>query len=134
MDVLDRLQEDDRVPGLVELLDQPPLKAQVVPPVAQAGMLVGLRVRVDADDVGRRSGEHVGAVALSTGEIGDPEATHPSRDPLVHGQVPAKPVVLLGNVGQRALPREGKRRDAGGLVLLRVKVLGHVLALPVAGE
>ena len=134
MDVLDRLQEDDRVPGLVELLDQPPLEAQVVPPVAQPGVLVGLRVRVDADDVGRRSGEHVGAVALSAGEIGDPEATHPSRDPLVHGQVPAIPVVLLRNVGQRALPRERKRRDAGGLVLLRVKVLGHVLALPVAGE
>ena len=33
--MLHRLQEDDRVPGLVELLDQSPLKAQVVPPVAQ---------------------------------------------------------------------------------------------------
>ena len=55
LDVLDRLQEDDRVAGLGEALDQVALEAQVGPRVAQPGVLVGLRVGVDADDARRRA-------------------------------------------------------------------------------
>ena len=53
--VLDRLQEDDRVAGLGEALDQVALVSQVVADVAQPGVLVRLRVGVDADDARRRS-------------------------------------------------------------------------------
>ena len=54
MDVLDRLQEDDRVARLVEVLHQATLEAQVLAPVAAPGVLEGLGVRVDADHLGRR--------------------------------------------------------------------------------
>ena len=54
-DVLDRLQEDDRVARPVELLHQPALEAQVCEPVAQSGVLVGLRVCVHPHHLGRPS-------------------------------------------------------------------------------
>ena len=49
VDVLDGLQEDHGVDGLVELLDEPTAETQVRSPVAQASVLVGLGVGVDAD-------------------------------------------------------------------------------------
>ena len=51
--VLDRLQEDDRVAGLGEALDQVALEAQVGAHVAQPRVLVGLGVGVDADHARR---------------------------------------------------------------------------------
>ena len=120
LDVLDRLQEDDRVAALVEALNQGALEAQVRPPVACLRVLVGLRVGIDPDDLGGAPGEHVGAVALATGEVGDRGSANALRDPLVDDQVAAIPVVLLGDVGQGALARERQRRDAGGLVSLQV--------------
>ena len=53
VDVLDRLQEHHGVDLLVEVLDEPPLEAQVGAAVAGAGVLVSLGVRVDADHLGR---------------------------------------------------------------------------------
>ena len=53
LDVLDRLQEDDRVAGLGEALDQVALEAQVGPRVAQPRVLVRLGVGVDADHARR---------------------------------------------------------------------------------
>ena len=69
VDVLDRLQEDDRVTGLVIRLDEIAFEAQVGAHVAQPRVLVGLGVGVDADHVGGAHGEHVGAVALAAGEV-----------------------------------------------------------------
>ena len=46
LDVLDRLQEDDRVAALTERLDEAAVEAQVRPPVAQSGVLVGLGVYI----------------------------------------------------------------------------------------
>ena len=54
LDVLDRLQEDDRVAGLGEGFDQVALEAQVGAAVAQPRVLVGLGVGVDADHARRR--------------------------------------------------------------------------------
>src|SRR6185436_2690221 len=65
LDVLDRLQEDNRVAGLGEALDQVALEAQVRAYVAQPGVLVGLGVRVYADDARRGAGKHVRAVSLA---------------------------------------------------------------------
>ena len=52
VDVLDRLQEDDRVARPLELLHQTTLEAQVSKPVAQPGVLVGLRVCVHPHHLG----------------------------------------------------------------------------------
>ena len=52
LQVLDRLQEDDRVGRLGERLDQVALEAQVGAAVAQPRVLVRLGVGVDADDAG----------------------------------------------------------------------------------
>ena len=59
--------------GSSKRLDQGALEAQVRAPVAQPGVLVRLGVGVDADDLGGALGEHVGAVALAAGEVGDPQ-------------------------------------------------------------
>src|SRR6478752_4206743 len=84
LDVLDRLQEDHGVAGLREGLDQVALVAQVGPHIAQAGMLVGLGVRVDADDRRRAAlGHQVRAIALAAGHVDDPPAGGPRRDPFV---------------------------------------------------
>ena len=56
-EVLDRLQEDDRVGRLREGLDQRSLEAQVRAPVAQARVLVRVRVGIDANDLRRLAGE-----------------------------------------------------------------------------
>ena len=69
VDVLDRLQEDHGVHRPVELLDELPPEAEVGALVAGAGVLVGLRVRVDADHLGGVLGEQVRAVALAAGEV-----------------------------------------------------------------
>ena len=122
MDVLDRLEEDDRVARLGVVLDEAALEAQVGSGVAKAGVLVRLGVGVDADDLGGRARQRGRAVALAAGEIGHAEAARARGDPLVDGQVAAVPVVLLGHVGQRALARERERRHAVGLVFLHV---GH---------
>ena len=52
-------------------------KRRFGPRVAQPGVLVGLGVGVDADDLAARAGEHVGAVALAAGEVDDPQAADP---------------------------------------------------------
>ncbi len=81
---------------------------------------MGVGVGIDADHLRGAAGEHVGAVALAAGEIGDRRAADPLRDPLVDGEVAAKPVVLLRHIGQRALTGERQRRHAVGLILLQV--------------
>ena len=121
--MLDRLQKDDRVAGGGEGLDQGALEAQVRPHVAQPGVLVRLRVGVDADDLGRRAREDVGAVPLAAGQVGDPQPDDTGADPLIHGEVATEPVVLLRHVGQRALTGELERRHAGWLMLLDVDLV-----------
>ena len=121
--MLDRLQEDDRVAGLGEALDQVALEAQVGPHVAQPGVLVGLGVGVDPDHARGRGRQDVGAVALAAGHVDHPLAADPLRDPLVDDQVAPVPVVLLRHVGQRPLARQRQRRHAGRLVPLDVVAL-----------
>ena len=119
-DVLDRLQEDDRVAGLREALDQVALEAKVGPHVAPPRVLVRLRVGVDPDHALRRARKHVGAVALAAGHVDHAPAGGPRRDPLVDGQMPPVPVVLLRHVGQRPLAGQRQRRHPRRLVQLQV--------------
>ncbi len=116
--VLDRLQEDDRVGRLGERLDQLAREAQVRAAVAEPRVLVRLGVRVDADDARRHAREHVRAVALAAGHVDHALAGELRRDPFVDDEVAAKPVVLLGHVRQRALAGQRERRDAVRLVAL----------------
>ena len=67
--------------------------------------------------MGGARGEHAAAVALAAGHVDDVAAGAAGGDPLVDRQVPAVPVVLLGDVGQRALAGQGERRHAVGLVV-----------------
>jgi hypothetical protein len=122
--VLDRLQEDDGVGRIVVALDHVADEREVRAHVAQPRVLVGLRVGVHPDDVPGGAGQDVRAVALPAGHVDDPQPADLPGDPLVDDQVPAEPVVLLGHVGQRALPREGERRHPGRLVALEVEPLG----------
>ena len=57
-----------------DVLDQVALEAQVGPPVARRGVLVGLGIGVDPDDVGSGRGQHVRAVSLTASQIGHPQA------------------------------------------------------------
>jgi hypothetical protein len=118
--VLDRLQEHDCVAGLGERLDHVAREAQSRPRVARLRVLVRLGVGVDADDRRCAVGQQVRAIALATGHVDDAQAAHLAADPLVHDEVPLEPVVLLGNVGQRALAGELQRRHAGRLIALDV--------------
>jgi hypothetical protein len=118
--MLDRLQEHHRVGGLGECVDESALEAQVRAPVAQARMLVRLRVGVDADDARGRARQHVGAVTLAAGHVDHLQAGHAGGDPFVDDQMPAKPVVLLRHVRERALAGQGQRGNAVGLVALLI--------------
>ena len=120
LQVLDRLQEHDRVGRLGEPVDEIARVAEVRAGVAQAGMLVCLGISVDADDVRCGASEHVRAIALAAGHVDHALAPYLLRDPLVHDEVAAVPVVLLGNVRERALTRQRQRWDAVGLVALTV--------------
>ena len=122
--MLDRLQEHDRVGRRRVRLDEIALEPQVGAAVAQARVLVRLRVGVHADDLRRGGGEHIRAIALAAGHVDHAQPGHARRDPLIHREMAAKPVVLLGHVRQRALTRERERRHAGGLVALLVDALG----------
>jgi hypothetical protein len=122
VDVLDRLQEHDGVvaPGLAVVLHHPPLEMQVLGGVAQAGVLEGIGVGVDAQHALCAPGQHGGAVALAAGHVEHALADHPRRDPLVDGEVAAVPVVLGRDIGQRALAGEFQRWHAGGLIALQM--------------
>ena len=124
MDVLDRLEEDDGVDGLIEVLDEAALEAQVGAAIAGAGVLEGLGVRVDPGHLGCPAGEQVRAVALAGGEIDDAHAGAALGDPLIDGDVAAVPVVLLGDVGERALARQLEGRDSLRLVGLQIGLIG----------
>ena len=124
LDVLDRLQEDDGVARLGVRLDHVAREAQVGRAVAQPRVLVGVGVGVDADHAVGAARQHVGAVALAAREVDDAHAADAPRDPLVDDQMAAEPVVLLRDVGQRALAVERERRHAGRLVALQEEV-GH---------
>ena len=125
LQVLDRLQEHDGIGRLGEALDQVALEAQVWAAVAQPRVLVRLGIRIDADHARGARGEHVRAVALAAGHVDHALPGDARGDPFVDGLVAAEPVVLLGHVGQRALPRQRQRRHAGGLVALLVKDACH---------
>ena len=84
-------------------------------------MLVRLGIGVHADDAGGGPREHLGAISLAAGHVEHVQAGDLPRDPLVDDEMPAEPVVLLGHVRERALPREGERRDALGLITLQVE-------------
>ena len=140
LDVLDRLQEHERVARLVEGLDHRAHEAQVVAHVAQPGVLVRLGVGVDADDFRRpRARHHVGAVALAAGHVDDAQPADLRGDPLVHDEMASEPVVLLrarraacarrsapaaarraagraGGTGAAAAARQGGRARRGRLV------------------
>src|SRR5205807_1838764 len=119
-----RLQKDDRVErrGLPVVLDHAPLEAQVVAQVPRPCMLVCVRVGIDAHDQRGLGSEQIGSVALPACHVDHPPAGHPGRDPLVHSEVAAKPVVLYGHVRQRALAGQLERWHAGRLTLLNIDV------------
>ena len=126
-DVLDRLQEHDGVKRarLPVALDEPALEPQSGLPITQPGMLVGLRIGVDADDRRGPSRQHRGPVALAAAHVEDPHAAHTRGNPLVHHEMPPVPVVLVRNVGKRALAGQRQRRHARRLVLLNMLRLGR---------
>ena len=130
--MLDRLQEHQRVALALPQLHHAALEGEVVALVAQPGVLVRLGVGVDTDDRGRAPRQDVRAVPLPAGHVDHPVADRARADPLVDDEVATKPVVLLGDVGQRALAGEAERRDALGLVALEVE-LGHGGAERTAG-
>ncbi len=66
LDVLDRLQEDDRVDLACVVLDQLSLKRDVGLRVPQARVLEGFGIRVDPDDRLSGARQHLGAVTLTT--------------------------------------------------------------------
>jgi hypothetical protein len=127
LDMLDRLQEDDRVEAarLTVGLDQPPIESQVLAPVAKPRVVVRLRVGVDPDDAGGAARENLGAVALPARHVQHASPDDPGADPLIYGEMAAEPVVLGRNVGQRALSGERERRYAGGLIALKVGARRH---------
>ena len=100
------------------------LRSKMTCGVLGAGVLEGLGVGVDADDALRRPRQHRGAVALAAREVDDLAAVDALGDPLVDHEVALVPVVLLGDVGERALAGQVQGRDAGRLVALDVE-LGH---------
>ena len=126
VDVLDRLQEDHGVNRIVEVLHQAAPEAQVGPPVAGASVLERLGVGVDTDHLGGALGQQVRPVSLTAGEVRDAQPGAARGDPLVHGDVTPVPIVLLGNVRERALAGELERRYAVGLVHLQVGPVGSV--------
>src|SRR5581483_7872350 len=125
--VLDRLQEDDVVElaGGAERLHQPALKRQTWTAVAQARVLECLRIAVDTDYRPRAPGKTLGPVALPAGHVEHVASADPVRDPFVHGQVPAEPVILSRHIRKSSLSCELQRRHAGWLVLLNVGVRWH---------
>src|SRR5947209_3718836 len=127
LDMLDRLQEHDRVEGrrLTEPLDHSALEGEVLAPVAQSRVLERFGVRVDADHAGGRTGQHFRAVALAAGRVEHPQARDPGADPLVDGEMAPVPVVLGRNVGERPLAGELERWHAWRLVALNVSVHWH---------
>ncbi len=120
LDVLDRLQEHDRIAGPGEILDQVTLEVQIRPSVAGLRMLIGLRVRVDTDHLRGGVGQGVRPVTLTTSEIGDAQPPHTLSDPFVDREMAAVPVVLLRHVWQRPLTRKAQPRDTGRLISLQV--------------
>ncbi len=125
LEVLDRLQEHDRIGRLGERLDEVTREAQVGAAVAQPRVLVSLGVGVHADDLCGGVSEHVRAIALAAGHVDHAQSLHARGDPLIHREVAAKPVVLGGHVGERALAGELQRRDAVRLIALGVARHGH---------
>ena len=87
---------------------------------------MGLGVGVDPDDAGGGASEDVRPVALAAGHVDRAAAAYARGDPLVHDDVSAKPVVLLGNVRKRALTGQRQRRDAVRLVALTVERGGGI--------
>jgi ubiquinone/menaquinone biosynthesis C-methylase UbiE len=119
LQMLDRLQEHHRVGLLGESLHEVALEAEVLAGVAQSRVLVRLGVRIHAHYRRRAAREHVRAIPLPAGHVDHALSPHPRRDPLVHRQMAAKPIVLLGHIRQRALTGERERRHALGLVALQ---------------
>jgi hypothetical protein len=113
--VLDRLEEDDRVAGLVVALDQVAHEADARPGVLEPCVLVRLGVGVHAGHAPGAARQDVYAVALAAGHVDHVAAGAALGDPLVHREVAAEPVVLGGHVGKRPLARQLERRDALGL-------------------
>jgi hypothetical protein len=120
LEVLDRLEEDDRVARLRVRLDEVAREADAGPRVLDAGVLVRLGVRVDAHGAGGALGEHRRPVALAAGHVDHVEAAAALGHPAVDRQVAAVPVVLGRHVRERPLARQAERRDPRRLVLLRV--------------
>ena len=81
---------------------------------------MGLGVGVDANHARSRAGEHIRAVALAARHVDHAQAGHARTNPLIDGQMAAKPVVLLWHIRQRALACEGQRRHALRLVALLI--------------
>ena len=123
--VLDRLQEDDGVTGLRS--SSPPGPARSARPgrlYLQPGVLVGLGVGLHPGHVARAPGQHLDAVPLTAGHVDHVEPGAAPRHPLVDREVAAKPVVLSGHVGQRALPGQLERRYALGWSCWTVSCMG----------
>src|SRR2546425_11201484 len=85
LDVLDGLEEDDRVPrgAVLELLDQRARERKPRARVLGRGVLVRLRVGVNPDDLGGAAGENSRAVALTAGHVGDPRSRAMLPDPAI---------------------------------------------------
>ena len=108
--MLNRLEEDDGVARLLVAVDQRPLKAEPGPRIAGLGVGVSVRVCVNTDDIGRAAREHGTSVALAAGQIDNLKAANTRPNPLIDDGVAPVPIVLLGNVRQRPLSGQLKRR------------------------
>ena len=108
--------------GSREGVHQVALEAQVRRPVAQACMLVGLGVGVDADDAGGSAGKHVRAITLPAGHVDHSQTRYLRGDPFVDDEMAAKPVVLGGHVGSVRSPVSSSGGTPWGWSALYVEV------------
>ncbi len=125
--VLHRLQEDHGVvrSAIVELLNESSLEGKARTSVLAVGVLERLGVGLDANHLRGGIGEHRGAITLAARHVEHAHSAAALGDPAIDGEVAPVPVVLLRDVGQRALAGQLERRHSRGLVTLQVPRLAH---------
>ena len=97
-----------------DVLDQVALEAQVGPPVARRGMLVGLGIGVDPDHLGSASRPARRSVSLTASQIGDPQASDLPRRSTRRRRggagTSSSPPERREGCARRSAPAAGRRR------------------------